>query len=523
MDKKNFIYICLFVILFLILFVLININFIFSQTTSTTANTFNYGYNTYPNTNYPYTNPNNYNYPADYNYNQNYYNNYYNQNGYTYNPNYGGYNYFGGGYNPTSGNYYGSYDYYSYTNPSVFWPNYNTDTCNGIQNVVLQIAPGGCSPGVVRSDLLEDQNVPVFCKLMSINANPLINVMRIRSVSFQGQYPKGISWISYFSSRSAITRRAGYDSLMTSPINSDLGYMVIVLARQTNENNMSDFIEGNITANIDFDSEGSYGVGQTTMYASPMTDADWLSKYTDYSFWSGRAYVRADSVEKDRATISVYRDFNSRQSSVTLKEGETSKDIYLNGFYCGAGLNIRVDKIDVPVESALLQINDQQMWVSSGDKIIDNKCTVTGLSSSGFGGKISISCPVQNGKIDLSLGAPLNSSDSVVPLQEGSGFEYYSKAISTYTDLYNLYPNDYRVSGEDPYAAVGLYEGAELSKKFGMTDKAIEFYDKLKKNYPDSRIASLAEREENLNISFQCCKDSSLSTVIDCLMITLKT
>ena len=42
--------------------------------------------------------------------------------------------------------------------------------------MILQIAPGGCSPSVVTSDLLEEQPVPVFCKVMAIQVNPLIDV-----------------------------------------------------------------------------------------------------------------------------------------------------------------------------------------------------------------------------------------------------------------------------------------------------------------------------------------------------------
>ncbi len=508
--------------IFIFLILLFNINFIFSQVVNTYYNPYATSTNPYATITNPYatsTNPYATNPYAttgntfNYGYGSSYSPDYYNQNSYSSSANYGGYNSFGGGYNSNFGNYYGSYDYYGYTNPSVFWPNYNSGDCNGAQNVVLQIAPGGCSPAVVRSDLLEDQNVPVFCKLISITSNPLINLMRIRSVSFQGQYPNGISGISYFPSRSAISSTSG-NSLISSPVNSDLGYMVIVLSRQQNENNMSDYIEGNITAVIDFDSESAYGVGQTKFYVSEMSDSDWLGKYRDYGFWNGRAYIRADSIQKDRATISVYRDFNSKQTSVTLKEGETSKDISLSGFYCGAGMNIKLDKIDVPVESAFLQINDKQVWVSKGDKIIDDKCTITNLETYGIGGKISIACPVTNGKIDLSLGAVVNGSVKQVPVQEGLAFEYYNNAVKTYSDLYDFYPNEKRMSEEDTYAAVGLYEAAKLSKLFGMDSKASEFYNKLKKNYPNSGFANTIDSEEKF-ISNYDTRNSKGSIIIN--------
>src|SRR3989344_6192547 len=36
---------------------------------------------------------------------------------------------------------------------------------------LVQIAPFGCPPSVVRSDLLEEQNVPVFCQLAATKLN----------------------------------------------------------------------------------------------------------------------------------------------------------------------------------------------------------------------------------------------------------------------------------------------------------------------------------------------------------------
>jgi len=38
----------------------------------------------------------------------------------------------------------------------------NDSVCREGQDFLIQIAPFGCTPAVVRSDLLEEQNVPVF-------------------------------------------------------------------------------------------------------------------------------------------------------------------------------------------------------------------------------------------------------------------------------------------------------------------------------------------------------------------------
>ena len=287
-----------------------------------------------------------------------------------------------------------------FTDPSVYWPNFNSQDCFARQDFLMQIAPGGCSPAVVRSDLLEEQNVPVFCKVMALQVNPLIDVSRIRSLHFSGQYPPGISGLSYFPARAAVNSQT---NLVSSPVKDNLGYLVVVLSKVDAEKNMPDAIRANVTATIDYDTEKSLGIGQNEFYLSEIREDEWSNNYKQYGFWNGRGYIRLDSVYNNQAVVSIYRDKDSKQSTLNLKTGETSKDIYLSGFFCSAGMNIRLDSIGAPVETALVQINEQQMWVAKGDHIMDSKCTVTNLYTYNGGGRVSISCPVQNGRFDLSL------------------------------------------------------------------------------------------------------------------------
>jgi hypothetical protein len=291
-----------------------------------------------------------------------------------------------------------------FSSPDVYWPRFNQDDCRDRQDFIMQIAPGGCSPAVVRSDLLEEQNVPVFCKIMSLQVNPLIDVSYIRSLRFTGQYPRGISGVSYFPANAAL--RSQYN-LVSSPVNDNLGYLVIVVSREEIEGDMPDFIEGNITAVIDYDAQGAFGVGRANFYASELTDSEWQRTYQQYGFWNGKGYIRAEVVEPNRATISIYRDVDTVQSTITLTTGETSQDIHLGGFYCSAGMQIRLDRIAAPVTSALLQISHrnsvQQHWVAQGDRILDGRCRVDSLDAYAGGGKIGISCPVQNGRFELAL------------------------------------------------------------------------------------------------------------------------
>jgi len=344
-----------------------------------------------------------------------------------------------------------------YVSPSVYWPKYSREDCLERQDFVMQIAPGGCSPSVVTSDLLEEQNVPVFCKVQGLQVNPLIDVSRIRSLRFTGKYPQGVSSVSYYPARAALKSQ---QSLVGSPLIDNLGYLVIVLSRNAVENEMPDFVSGNITAVIDYDAEGAFGIGQTNFYLSETDDVEWGRDYEDFGFWNGKAYIRADSIDANNARISIYRDVDSRDTSVTLKKGETSKDIFLNGFYCAAGMNIKVEEIGAPVESALLKVNDKQIWVSNGDVILDSKCRVSNLDSFGGGGKLSVSCPVQNGKFDLSLNpgkANFGSGEKVVG-EKINGNTYFAYSSSDSLGNYVVVISDgYSVTGNE-FNDKGSYE-----------------------------------------------------------------
>jgi len=228
-------------------------------------------------------------------------------------------------------------------NPRDYWSNFNEKDCSTRQDILLTIPPGGCSPSVVRSDLLEEQNVPVFCKVSSVQLNPLIDVTKIKSVRFKGEYPKGVQSVSYFPARAAI--RSG-KKLEASPVVDNIGYLVIVLRGGQIEDEMPDFLEGNVTAIIDYDAEGIWGVGKQSFFLNEMTDAEWNRNYLDSGFWDGKGYVRASSIDEDSAVISIYQgDPDRRIANVNIKKGETSDTINLGGYYCAAGLKIKLNEV----------------------------------------------------------------------------------------------------------------------------------------------------------------------------------
>jgi len=160
--------------------------------------------------------------------------------------------------------------------------NYDFDKsmCKAGQDFIIQIAPFGCTPAVVRSDLLEEQNVPVFCQLGATKINPLIDVEAIESISFQGKYPKEISGVGFHPAQAAL----GVKGNLNSPILNNIGYVVIVLKKQKNASAMPEFVQGNLTAKIRYDIQNAFGIGKASFYLPEMSDEDWEKKHIQYGF-----------------------------------------------------------------------------------------------------------------------------------------------------------------------------------------------------------------------------------------------
>jgi hypothetical protein len=282
--------------------------------------------------------------------------------------------------------------------PGLFWDDKN---CNAGQDFIVQIAPFGCEPAVVRSDLLEEQNVPVFCQLAATKINPLIKVEAIDYLSFRGQYPKEVSGVGFHPARAAI--KGNYKTLLNSPILNNIGYAVIVLKKQKNESAMPDFVEGTLTAKIRYDIKNAFGIGRAVYYLPELKDDDWDEKFDQYGFWQGKGYLKADGIDKDGATISIYADKDKKISSVDLNKGQTSRMIYLPGFYCMAGLQLKLDGLKNPTTRAKLDINGEIVEVAEGEKFLDNRCSVRDIEKKGIVEKIKIDCKEDDRRSRLEL------------------------------------------------------------------------------------------------------------------------
>jgi len=278
-------------------------------------------------------------------------------------------------------------------NMNNYWPilsQMENDQCNATSDFIIGIPPGGCSPAVVRSDLLSEQNVPVFCQLYAIKVNPLIKTSSIKSISFKGGYPEGVRSIVFHPARAAVR---SYRTLLGDPTINNIGYVVIILKQNRIEKNMPEWVAGNLTATIRYDAEEVYGTGASEYYLPDMNENDWDSDYMASSFWRGRGFLKAENIDNGRATINILTDKDRVIKTFNLKEGETSPLTYLPGYYCRAGLKIKLNRLVAPEDKALLNIDGQNIWVREGTRFLNGKCSVKNLKvNANNEGDIDIRC-----------------------------------------------------------------------------------------------------------------------------------
>ena len=106
--------------------------------------------------------------------------------------------------------------YYTGSQISTYWPILGNQTeCKARQDILLSVSPAGCQPAVVRSDLLAEQNVPVFCQVDSLKINPLLDINQIKNMQFKGNYPPEVVGAGYHPARAAIRTS---DRILGSPI-----------------------------------------------------------------------------------------------------------------------------------------------------------------------------------------------------------------------------------------------------------------------------------------------------------------
>lgn len=441
-----------------------------------------------------------------------------------------------------------------------YWP-ILTDAaqCVDRQDIIIQVSPAGCQPAVVRSDLLAEQNVPVFCQLDALTLNPLLDVKSIDSITFSGNYPKEIVGSGFHPARAALRT---YDRLLGDPIINNIGYVVVVVKKQPDERNLPDLVNVTLQARIRYDADNALGVGRAEFLLEEQSDAEWARERSKQSFWQGQFFARLEDADSNSATVTIYQG-DRQLTSVRVNRGETSREFFLPGLYCRAGLRVAYDGF-VPAEtSAVITIDNERLEVTRGSKFLNNRCTVNSVSQENGQSILRVSClgksyllsisersfdvgdivsvidnPVTNwtvvyvqrtgfsdsarytlnetihgettGKQITAQGSNLSLvySDRLVDKEYDSTIEQqFGRSMSIYREVADSYGSERDSALSTSYGELALNGAFELAQKLGKDKTAIDLINELIDDYPSSASQYSAA------LSSLSSKDSSQSSV----------
>lgn len=280
--------------------------------------------------------------------------------------------------------------------PSI---SYAKGTSEDFYDVAFMIPPLGCQPYVVRSDLLEEQNVPVFCQLVPLKLSLGLDISRIESIHItQKENNPYVAGVGFYPANAAVK---SLGTSINNPTLDNIGYVVVVLKRHDTEQTMPEMVNVTLAARIQFRAENAYGIGESEYYVPVLSQEDFENQYVDYSFFDGIGYLQVKDINEaeNSATVAVYStygksDSNLRQVfSAKLEEGKTSNDFYINNYFGGQGLRIMLKSLSSPEAKAKIKVNGETYEVFKNQRFYGNKCSLLSITPSvGGAGKVTLSC-----------------------------------------------------------------------------------------------------------------------------------
>lgn len=327
---------------------------------------------------------------------------------------------------------------YSISQASTYWPILgDAATCDARQDLLLNVRPSGCQPVVVRSDLLAEQDVPVFCQVDSLNTNPLLEIGQIQNVRFSSDYPSEVAGVGWHPARAALRSN---DLLLNSPLLNNIGYVVVVLKRQPNETSLPDSINLTLSAQLDYNAGNVLGVGSNEfLLKETIDDSSWETQKLKQSFWNGRYFVRVEESNDEFADVSIYRG-DSRIGSTRVQKGTTSRELYVPGAYCQAGLQVAYDGLVAAKRKARIALTGdggtEFFDVTEGTRFYGDRCSVSRIDVGGSGetGKVSGSCGGKSFVLELKpFGADLfKDFGGGQPTLQGGSYSYTVRSRGTF-------------------------------------------------------------------------------------------
>ncbi len=218
----------------------------------------------------------------------------------------------------------------------------------------IAIAVSYYEPQIIKSALLEQNNIYVNALLEGKSFDPSISVPRISRVTIREvkvtTSPPGMEV-----SVKGIRHIKPKDAELSF---NNLGYLQIPISRIPQEAKVPDAIDIQIDAQVDFDVSSGLTFGPFTDVLREQKFEQWQSESSSHSFYAG--YVRATEVLDNQATFTIYdNNFDAIREGITLRPGATSGAISSYGSFTGLSSRSVFDSFRVRLD----QIRDRTSTV----------------------------------------------------------------------------------------------------------------------------------------------------------------
>src|SRR3989344_368647 len=379
------------------------------------------------------------------------------------------------------------------------------------EDILINVAE--YQPRVVTKDKFNTDDYTgytVYALLTGMQTNPFIDISKIRTITTRvyNTNPSGV--------QASYRRPAGVYSL------DNMGMILIRLPKIKDERKIPDRIDVNMSAIILYDVDSGFGIGEKGLNLPQISDKEFTDNKEKYSFWSGRGYIKADIVEDNKATLTIYDGrLQKVRSGLTLAPGQESSEIFLNvGYFLPQSgesalrgnirdrFKVKLDYIGASKDRVKLQILVNNRIISEelaeGERLYEGSSwrikKITPSQSQDIielenidTRENAIITGTKEASIDCTRITTENlckSSSECKWRKEGGCI---SKSVETSQPLvYNGDPNLVKVAEQETQDAINEFNKLDQNSLFINYKDVIDRFSSLFKKYPDSVYASFA-------------------------------
>jgi hypothetical protein len=255
----------------------------------------------------------------------------------------------------------------------------NNEAQAGAEDILINV--DSYSPTVVPSYAFESEQFggyQVSALLTALQTNPVIQIPNIRAVQIYN-YQSDVPGVLLYT-KSPPFGKYSFDNL---------GYVIIRLPRIKDERKIPEQININATAKILYDVGYGFGVNEQDLSVPQLSENQFLQDKEKYGFWSGRGYIKVDSIKNNQAVLSIYDGRLQKINTITLTPGVPSSEMFLSygNLFPNIGeqflqmnlrdrFKIRLNSVDVPKDKVKLEIENNGKFIikelAEGDRLVDN-------------------------------------------------------------------------------------------------------------------------------------------------------